>query len=44
MGGMYFMQGEIQKSLQKHLDRFSKFKVDFTLTKRAVTDAMGKLF
>ena len=41
---MYFMQGEIQKALQKHLDKFSKFRVDFTLTKRDVIAALEKLF
>ncbi len=41
---MYFMQGEIQKALQKHLDKFSKFRVDFTLTKRDIIAALEKLF
>ena len=38
------MQGEIQKALQRHLDKFSKFRVEFTLTKRDVVAAIEKLF
>ncbi len=38
------MQGEVQKSMQKHLERFSKFRVEFTLTKNSVQEAMEGLF
>ena len=38
------MQTDVQKALQLHLDRFSKFTVDFTLTKNKVKESIEQLF
>lgn len=43
-GHLYFMQDDVQKSLEKHLKRLSKFTVDFSLTKHTLQESLRQLF
>jgi hypothetical protein len=43
-GSLFFYQPQIQRNMIRHLERLSKFTIDFSLTKNSFQEALRSLF
>lgn len=43
-GGMFFVKSDIQRLMQRHMNRFEKFKIDFCLTRNTLKETLKQMF